>query len=316
MKEKVKKMTKTDILIIGGGAAGLSAGQYAARAGRDVIIVESMMIGGQCSYIDQIENYPGIDKPVSGFEIGEMMQHQAEKFGSKIVYDEFVSFEKKNDTFFVKLKADTVEAKALIWATGAQHRHLNIPGETELNGRGISYCGTCDGAFFKGQTIFVIGGGDTALTDALYLNRLSDDVTIVHRRNRFRAQKNLIEQIEKSNIKTIMNKKPLEIKGTDNKVSSIVLEDVVTGEKEEHETKAVFIFAGMLPQTQLLPKELVNDHGYVDTDQRMESSMKGFFAAGDVRNTPFRQVITAASDGSVAAHCASEYIDSITGNSY
>lgn len=309
-------MTKTDILIIGGGVAGLSAGQYAARAGRDVIIVESMMPGGQCAFIDQIDNYPGIDKPVSGFELGDMFQRQAEKFGAKIVYDEFVSFEKKNDTFYVKLKEDTVETKALIWATGAQHRHLNIPGESELNGRGVSYCGTCDGAFFKGQTIFVVGGGDTALTDALYLNRLSDDVTIIHRRDRFRAQNNLIAQIEKSTIKVIMNKKPLEIKGIDNKVSSIILEDVVTGEKKEHETKAVFIFAGMLPQTQLLPKELVNPHGYVDTDQRMESSMKGFFAVGDVRNTPFRQVITAASDGSVAAHCASEYIDSISGNVY
>jgi thioredoxin reductase (NADPH) len=309
-------MTKTDILIIGGGAAGLSAGQYAARAGRDVIIVESMMPGGQCAFIDMIENYPGIDKPVSGFEIGEMFQNQAEKFGAKIVYDEFVSFEKKDNTFFVKLNSDTIEAKALIWATGAKHRHLDIPGEEEFNGRGVSYCGTCDGAFFKGQTIFVIGGGDTALTDALYLNRISDDVTIVHRRDRFRAQNNLIESVNKTNIKTLMNKKPLEIKGTDNKVSSIVLEDTKTGEKEEHPTKAVFIFAGMLPQTQLLPKELINSYGYVDTNQEMETSMKGFYAIGDVRNTPFRQVVTAASDGAIAAHCASEYIDCITGNEY
>ncbi|MBK5200867.1 MAG: FAD-dependent oxidoreductase [Spirochaetaceae bacterium] len=309
-------MIKTDILIIGGGAAGLSAGQYGARAGRDVVIVEALMIGGQLAYIDSIENYPGIDKPISGFEIAEMLQKQAEKFGTKIVYDEFVSFEKKNDTFFVKLNEDEVEAKTLIWATGAKHRHIDIPGEEELNGRGVSYCGTCDGAFFKNQTIFIVGGGDTALTDALFLNKLSDDVTIVHRRNRFRAQQNLIDLIEKSSIKTIMEVKPIEILGEDNKVSAIVLEDVNTGEKTTHKTKAVFIFAGMLPQTQLLPKELLDNYGYVNTNQNMETSIPGFYAIGDVRDTPFRQVITAASDGAIAAHSASEYIDNISGNSY
>jgi thioredoxin reductase (NADPH) len=309
-------MIKTDMLIIGGGAAGLSAGQYGARAGRDVVIVEALMPGGQLAYIDSIENYPGIDKPISGFEIGEMLQNQAEKFGAKIVYDEFVSFEKKGDTFYVKLKEDEVETKTIIWATGAKHRHIDVPGEEEYNGRGVSYCGTCDGAFFKNQTIFVVGGGDTALTDALFLNKLSDDVTIVHRRSRFRAQQNLIELVEKSNIKTIMNVKPVEILGEDNKVSAIVLEDVNTKEQTTHKTKAVFIFAGMLPQTQLLPKDLLDDHGYVDANQSMETSLPGFYAIGDVRNTPFRQVVTATSDGAIAAHAASEYIDNISGNAY
>lgn len=309
-------MIKTDILIIGGGAAGLSAAQYGARAGRDVVIIEALMPGGQLSYIDSLENYPGIANPISGYELGEMLQNQAEKFGAKIVYDEFVSFEKKNDTFFVKLKEDEVEAKALIWATGAKHRHLDIPGEKELNGRGVSYCGTCDGAFFKNQTIFVIGGGDTALTDALFLNKLSDDITIVHRRNRFRAQQNLVDLVEKSPIKLIMNSKPIEILGEDNKVASIVLENVDTGEKTTHKTNAVFIFAGMLPQTQLLPKELLDSHGYVDTNKNMETSLPGFYGIGDVRNTPFRQVVTATSDGAIAAHAASEYIDNISGNSY
>ncbi len=309
-------MIKTDILIVGAGAAGLSAGQYGARAGRDVVIVEALMPGGQCAYIDMIENYPGFDTPVSGFEIGDRMQKQAEAFGAKIVYDEFVSFEKKDDMFFVKLAGQEVETKSIIWATGAKHRHIDIPGEEEFNGRGVSYCGTCDGSFFKQQTIFVIGGGDTALTDALYLSKLSDDVTIVHRRDRFRAQDDLIQRVKKTKIKTIMNKRPLEIKGEDNKVSSIVLEDVVTGEKSEHSTKAVFIFAGMIPQTQLLPKELVDDHGYVVADQKMQTAIKGFFVAGDVRDTPFRQVVTAASDGAIAAHSASEYIDEIDGNAY
>lgn len=309
-------MIKTDILIIGGGTAGLSAGQYGARAGRDVVIVEALMPGGQLSYIDLLENYPGIDKPISGFAFGEMLQKQAEDFGAKIIYDEFVSFEKKNDTFFVKLKEDEVEAKALIWATGAQHRHINIPGETEFNGRGVSYCGTCDGAFFKNQTIFVVGGGDTALTDALFLHKLSDDITIIHRRNRFRAQQNLVDLVEKSSIKTIMEVKPVEILGEDNKVSAIVLENVNTGEKTTHKTNAVFIFAGMIPQTQLLPKNLLDPYGYVNTNQNMETSLPGFYGIGDVRNTPFRQVVTAASDGAIAAHAASEYIDNISGNSY
>jgi len=308
-------MTKTDILIIGGGAAGLAAAQYGARAGRTVHIVEKLAPGGQFMYIDKIENYPGFVEPISGFEVADRMQKQAENFGAKFIYDEFVSFEKKDNIFYVKLKNDDVEAQALIWATGAEHRHLNIPGEEEFQGRGVSYCGTCDGPFFRGKKIVVVGGGDTALTDAIYLSKLSDDVTIVHRRNRYRAQANLIDQVNNSKIKQELEYKPVEILG-DEKVTSIKIENTTDGSQKTLEADAVFIFAGMLPQTELLDKNLVNKWGYVDTNQSMETSLKGFYAIGDVRNTPFRQVVTAVSDGAIAAHSATEYIDEINNNKY
>jgi thioredoxin reductase (NADPH) len=243
------------------------------------------------------------------------MQKQAENFGANFIYDEFVSFEKKDNKFYVKLKNDTAEAQALIWATGAEHRHLDIPGEEEFSGKGVSYCGTCDGPFFRGKKIVVIGGGDTALTDAIYLSKLSDDVTIVHRRNRFRAQANLVEQVEESKIKLELEYKPIEIIGSE-KVEAIKLESTKDGSTKTLETDAVFIFAGMLPQTNLLDKSLLDDWGYVKTNGSMETSLKGFYAIGDVRDTPFRQVITAASDGAIAAHQASEYIDELNHNKY
>ncbi len=307
-------MIKTDILIIGGGAAGLAAAQYGARAGRTVHVVEKLATGGQFMYIDMIENYPGLE-PISGFEVADRMQKQAENFGANFIYDEFVSFEKKDNKFYVKLKNDTAEAQALIWATGAEHRHLNIPGEEEFSGKGVSYCGTCDGPFFRGKKMVVIGGGDTALTDAIYLSKLSDDVTIIHRRNRFRAQANLVEQVEESKIKLELEYKPIEIFGSE-KVEGIKLESTKDGSTKTLETDAVFIFAGMLPQTDLLDKSLLDDWGYVKTNGSMETSLKGFYAIGDVRDTPFRQVITAASDGAIAAHQASEYIDELNHNKY
>jgi thioredoxin reductase (NADPH) len=308
-------MIKTDILIIGGGAAGLAAAQYGARAGRTVHLVEKLATGGQFMYIDKIENYPGLVEPISGFEVADRMLKQAQNFGANIIYDEFISFEKKGDKFFVKLKNEEVETFTIIWATGAVHRHLDIPGEEEFSGRGVSYCGTCDGPFFRGKRIMVIGGGDTALTDALYLSKLSDDVTLIHRRNRFRAQANLVDQVKNSNIKLEMEYRPLEILG-DDKVTSIKLESTVDKSTKVLDADAVFIFAGMLPQTDLLDKSLLDDWGYVDANQKMETSLKGFYAIGDVRNTPFRQVVTAASDGAIAAHSASEYIDEVTNNKY
>lgn len=308
-------MIKTDILIIGGGTAGLSAAQYGARAGRTVHVVEKLAVGGQFMYIDKIENYPGIVEPVAGFEVADRMLKQAENFGAKMIYDEFVSYEKKDNKFFVKLKNEEVEADAIIWATGAEHRHLGIPGEKEFAGRGVSYCGTCDGPFFRDKKIVVIGGGDTALTDALFLTKISDDITIVHRRDRFRAQAHLVERVEKSNIKLELQYKPLEILGEDT-VTSIKLESTVDGSTKTLDADAVFIFAGMIPQTELLDKSLLDEWGYVATDKFMETSLKGFFAAGDVRDTPFRQVVTAASDGAIAANSASEYIDEINDMKY
>ncbi|MCH3918738.1 MAG: thioredoxin-disulfide reductase [Spirochaetia bacterium] len=309
-------MKQTDIAIIGGGPGGLAAAQYGARAGRDVLIIEKLAAGGQTMLIDRIENYPGFDEAITGFELADKMQRQAENFGAKLLYDELVSIKKDDKYFEVNLKSETVQAKTVIIATGAKHRVLDIDGEATYSGKGVSYCGTCDGPFFRNKTIYVIGGGDTALTDALYLSKLSDDVTLVHRRDRFRAQDNLVRQISASKIKTMMNFKPVSIKGDGTKVTAIELESTVDGQHVTKPTSAVFIFAGMLPQTEMLDKELLDKTGYVMTNDRMETKMPGLFAIGDVRNTPFRQVVTAAADGAVAAHIASEYIDEIEGNAY
>ncbi|MEA4861039.1 MAG: thioredoxin-disulfide reductase [Sphaerochaeta sp.] len=311
-------MIEQDVLIIGSGVAGMSAAQYAARAGRSVTLLESIAPGGQTMYIDMIENYPGFDQPISGYEIGMKFHAQAEQFGAKLVYATVSSLRKEGDDFLVETAdGETYKAKAVIYATGAKHRHLGVEGEEQYNGKGVSYCGTCDGPFFKGKKILVVGGGDTALTDAIYLSKLSEHITIIHRKDRFRAQDNLVEQVNRNkNIELVMKHTATEIKGDGKKVTSVMLKDLEKNEEYEREFDAVFIFVGMLPQTDLLDKSVLDESGYVITNERMETSTPGLYAAGDVRTTVFRQLVTAASDGAIAAHCASEYIDELEGNAY
>lgn len=311
-------MIEQDILIIGSGVAGMSAAQYAARAGRSVTLLESIAPGGQTMYIDMIENYPGFDQPISGYEIGMKFHSQAEQFGAKLVYATVDSLTKEGDIFTAKTSdGETYQAKAVIFATGAQHRHLGVEGEEEYNGKGVSYCGTCDGPFFKGKNILVVGGGDTALTDALYLSKLSEHVTIIHRKERFRAQDNLVEQVKHNkNIETILQHTITKIVGDGKNVTSVMLKDLAENKEYERQFDVVFIFVGMIPQTTLLDKSVLDESGYIMTNQKMETSLKGLYAAGDVRDTVFRQLITAASDGAVAAHCASEYIDELEGRAY
>jgi thioredoxin reductase (NADPH) len=310
-------MVEQDIIIIGSGVAGMAAAQYGARAGRSVTLIEEMAPGGQLMYIDMIENYPGFDKPVSGYDLGIKFQAQAEQFGAKIVYGSVTSLKKEKDVFTVTTSSETYQAKAVIIATGAKHRHLGADGEETYQGKGVSYCGTCDGPFFKKKKILVVGGGDTALTDALYLAKLSDDVVIVHRKDRFRAQDNLVDQVKRNkNIETVMEQTLIKIEGDEKRVTGAILKNLVTNEEYHRDFDAVFIFVGMLPQTALLDKKLLDESGYVVTNEKMETGEKGLYAVGDVRNTVFRQLVTAASDGSIAAHCASEYIDEIEGKEY
>ncbi|NLK05389.1 MAG: thioredoxin-disulfide reductase [Spirochaetales bacterium] len=311
-------MIEQDVLIIGSGVAGMSAAQYAARAGRSVTLLESIAPGGQTMYIDMIENYPGFDQPISGYEIGMKFHAQAEQFGAKLVYATVNSLKKEGDDFLAETAdGETYKAKAVIFATGAKHRHLGVEGEEQYNGKGVSYCGTCDGPFFKGKKILVVGGGDTALTDAIYLSKLSEHITIIHRKDRFRAQDNLVEQVNRNkNIELVLKHTATEIKGDGKKVTSVMLKDLEKNEEYEREFDAVFIFVGMLPQTDLLDKSVLDESGYVITNERMETSIAGLYAAGDVRTTVFRQLVTAASDGAIAAHCASEYIDELEGNAY
>lgn len=298
---------KCDILTIGAGPAGLSAAAYSARAGYKTIVMDNMGTGGQLMFIDKIENYPGVAE-ISGFELAERYEKQCEEFGVQVEYAKAQSIEKKNDVFIVKTEGEDIEAKAIIIATGASHRHLDVPGENEYAGRGVSYCATCDGPFFKNKDIIVVGGGDTALTDAIYLSKICKSVTIIHRRNEFRAQKVLQDRIMKiDNIKTEMSNNIVEIHGDGSKVTSAVLKD-----GRELSTDGVFVLVGTTPNSSIVENICTLDKGAIETNDRMETSEKGIFAAGDVRNTPFRQVVTAAGDGAIAAHSADEYIQDMS----
>jgi thioredoxin reductase (NADPH) len=309
--------TDVDLVIIGAGAAGLTAAQYGARANLKTLLIEEMAPGGQALLIDHLENYPGYAEPKSGFELAQEMQAQAEKFGAEFITDSVNSLKKEGNTFILSLAGGgTIHAQAVILATGAKHRTLDIPGEAQFSGRGISYCATCDGPFFKGKKMFVVGGGDAACDEAQFLAKLSDKIVMIHRRDRFRAQKSLADRVlHNKNIEIRFNTRMLEIKG-DQKVRSVVLENLETKKTYEEETDAVFVFVGSIPQTALVPETEKDESGSIITDQRMESSVKGLFVAGDVRATPFRQVVVAAGEGAIAAHSAAQYIDDIRGEAY
>lgn len=293
-----------DVIVVGAGPAGMSAAGYAARAGYDVLLLDAAAPGGQLMFIDQIENYPGFES-ISGFALAEKMESQASAFGVEIEYGEVTSLRKSDDGFTVSTSDGDVHARAVILAMGARHRHLDVPGEEEYSGRGVSYCATCDGPFFKGRRVVVVGGGDTALTDAVYLSRLCSSVKLVHRRNEFRAQKAIQDKMKACvNIQTVTPHTIKEILGDGEKVTGVVLDDGST-----IETDGIFIFTGIVPNSQIV-KGLVelDDAGFVMTDAMMRTSLEGMYAVGDLRTTPFRQVVTAAGDGAVAAHMADEYL--------
>ncbi len=305
-----------DLVVIGAGAAGLAAAQYGARANLKTLVIEEMASGGQALLIDSLENYPGYADAKSGFEFAQDMHRQAEKFGASFQTDTVSSLKKEGDLFVIETSGGTVTAYAVILATGAKHRTIDVPGEEEYSGRGVSYCATCDGPFFKNKKMFVVGGGDAACDEAMFLAKLSEQVVMVHRRDRFRAQKSLADRVLKNhNIDVRFNHVVQEIKG-DKKVQSVVLKRVDTGEVYVEETDAVFVFVGSIPQTALVPEAEKDESGSIVTDQRMESSIPGLFVAGDVRATPFRQVVVAAGEGAVAAHSAAQYIDDLKGEAY
>ena len=319
-----------DLIIIGAGPAGLSSAQYGARANLSVLVLEHLSPGGQALLIDVLENYPGIAPGKTGFEFGEDLRRQAERFGAKFLSESAQTLAKEGDAFTLTLaNGKTMSAPAVILATGAKHRTLDIPGEQEFSGRGVSYCATCDGPFFKNKKVFVVGGGDAACDEAMFLSRLTNQVIMIHRRERFRAQKALAERtLNNPNIEVRFNTVMKEIKGTPGgKVTSVILGNAKGKNQEEelsngnsvYEESAdgVFIFTGILPQTSLVSSiAAMDESGYVITDQGMATSLPGLFAAGDARATPFRQVITAAGDGAVAAHSAAAYIDGLKGEAY
>ena len=299
-----------DLLIVGAGPAGMTASIYASRANLSVLMLEKKYPGGQMLTTEEIENYTGFDH-VSGPELSEKMFEHSKKFGTEFGFGTITNIEVKDGLKYVTADDKEYVAKSVIIATGSEHRTLGIPGEEEFSGKGVSYCAVCDGAFFRNKEVVVIGGGDSAIEEALYLSNLVSKVTVVHRRDELRAQKILQDRaFAKENIEFIWNHVPVEIKG-ERKVSSIDLKDVKTGEISNISADGVFVYVGMLPQTDDFKNLGITDaSGYIPTNDHLESSIPGIFAAGDVRVKELRQVITATSDGAIAAQSAYNYVES------
>jgi thioredoxin reductase (NADPH) len=306
-----------DVIIIGGGPAGLTAGLYASRGRLKTLLLEKMGCGGQAAITDHIENYPGFSEGIGGFELAAKIEEQARKFALEIRTEEVqqISYDAGSNTSKVFTGDNTYATCALVIASGAQYKMLNVPGETEFRGRGVSYCATCDGPFFRGKRVAVIGGGDSALQEALYLSRLASRVTIVHRRDRLRATKILQERVhETPSIELALNSVVTAITG-DDLVRGITVKDVVSSAERNIPLDGVFIFVGWKPNTEFL-KDLVtlDDAGYIVTDETMATSRPGIFACGDARRKLLRQVVTAAGDGATAAFAAQEYLETHRGS--
>lgn len=296
-----------DYIIIGAGPAGLASAQYAARSGLKTVVLDMAGAGGQVMQINDLENYPGVFPAVNGADFMETMKKQAEAFGAAVEFEQILSIDKPGELFVVKSKNKIYEGKCLCLATGAIHKNLEVPGEKEFTGRGVSYCAVCDGPFFRNKKIVVVGGGDSAVTEAIYLASLSKEVSIVHRRDNFRAQKALVDKMFAAGVEPIYNSVVKSVNGT-SRVESVTLENVETGVQSQLETAAVFIFTGMQPQTDLVEMLPKDESGYIKTNDKMETIIPGLFAAGDVRSKPFRQIVTAVSDGAIAAHAAAEIL--------
>lgn len=292
---------KYDYIIIGAGPAGLASAQYAARGGLKTLVLESGLVGGQVTQITELENYPGVYPAANGYDFMETMLNQAEEFGAEVKVAIVSSIDKSGDTFRVTAEKNVYESPYLCIATGAVHSKLNVPGESELTGKGVSYCATCDGPFFADKRIVVIGGGDSACSEAIYLSTISSNVKIVHRRDKFRAQKAIVDKMLSKGIEPVYNSVVKSMNGT-SKVESVTLKNVITEEETELICDGVFIFTGMVPQTALVEMLPKDDSGYLLTDEEMQTAIPGLFVIGDVRSKSFRQVVTAVSDGAVAAH--------------
>lgn len=294
-----------DILIIGSGPAGLSAAVYAKRANLNVLVAEKIYCGtGQIAESNQVDNYLGL-AGINGYDLGEKFREHAVSLGVEFKDGEAVQFVQEDGNWKVTFQnGDVIEAGAVIYAAGAIHRHLNIPGENEFAGRGVSYCATCDGAFFKGRTTAVIGGGDTALDDALYLSDLSSKVYLVHRRDEFRGSAKTVEKLrEKGNVEFVLSARPERIEGEDS-VQQLHLED-----GRSLSVDGIFIAVGMEPVTGAVKDVVELDKGgYIVAEETGETSAKGFFVAGDARTKALRQVVTAVSDGANAATAAEQYL--------
>ncbi len=307
-----------DLIILGGGPAGLTAALYGARAKLKTLVIESKIEGGQITNTTDVENYPGIDM-INGAELGAKMKKQVVEFGAEFVYDEVVEAELKEEVKKIKTKEKEYETKAVIIATGADPRKIGCPGEEEYAGKGISYCATCDAAFYEGLEVYVVGGGDSAIDEALFITKFAKKVHIIHRRDALRASQTLQKRaFDNDKIDFIWDSTVKEIKG-DMTAKELVLENLKTGEVKSitsDEPFGIFVFIGYVPNTKLFEDQIEMEKGYIKTDEEMHTNLDGVFAAGDLRIKTVRQVVTAASDGAIAAVNAEKYIAEKEGKLY
>ena len=310
--------TDRDLIIIGAGGAGLSAAQYGARGNLRTLVLEEVSSGGQALLIEGLENYPGFSDPINGYDFTQKMEEQARKFGAEFENSGVTGITRENHIFKVHTDKGTITAPTVILATGAVHKSLGVPGEAELAGHGVSYCATCYGPFFKGKRMLVVGGGDAACDEAMYLSHLASGVLMIHRRDKFRAQKSLASRVlANPKIEVRFNTELRKIEG-DRMVTKVRLYNNATQKECEEPVAAVFVFIGSDPKSALAASLGVplDDVGYVKTDELMETPIRGLYAVGDVRATPFRQLVVAASEGAIAAHAAGQYIDELKGEKY
>lgn len=301
-----------DVIIAGAGPAGMTAAVYASRANLTTLMIERGIPGGQMANTEDVENYPGYDH-ILGPDLSNKMFEHAKKFGAEYAYGDIKEVIDNGDYKTIVAGNKEYKTKALIITTGAEYKKMGIPGEEELSGRGVSYCAVCDGAFFKERHLVVVGGGDSAVEEGMYLTRFASKVTIIHRRDELRAQKILQDRAFKNEkIDFIWNTLVNEINGTDGKVSSVTLENRETGEVSDFPADGVFIYIGTEPLSGPFQSlGITNEEGYIETDENMATKVPGVFAAGDIRAKKLRQIVTATGDGSIAAEEAISYVESL-----
>lgn len=302
-------MEKYDLAIIGAGSAGLSAAIYASRGGLKTVVFEKALVGGQIVLTTEVENYPGFEESISGFDLIDKMKQQALKFGALILEENVKAFSIEGLCKIIETEKNTYRAKSVIFATGAHPRRLNVPGEDKFTGRGVSYCATCDGALFRNKVVAVIGGGDSAVEEAMFLTKFARKVYIIHRRDQLRAVYAIQQRAFKNpKIEFIYDTVVQEIVG-DNLVESITLFNKKTNLTSTLEVNGIFVYVGIIPNSELIESRVpLDNQGFVITDEEMHTNIPGFYAAGDIRKKTLRQVVTATNDGAIAAFNAEKWI--------
>jgi len=301
-----------DVIIIGAGPAGMTAAVYTSRGNLSTLMLERGVPGGQMANTEDVENYPGFDH-ILGPDLSNKMFEHAKKFGAEYAYGDVKEIIDGKEYKTIKAGKKEYKARSIILSTGAEYKKLGVPGEKELGGRGVSYCAVCDGAFFKGKDLVVVGGGDSAVEEGVYLTRFANKVTIVHRRDKLRAQQILQKRAkENEKINFIWNSTVKEINDQNGKVGSVTLVSTENGSESEFAADGAFIYIGMVPLTKPFESlNILNDEGYIETDSAMQTNVKGIFAAGDVRDKTLRQIVTATGDGSIAAQSVQHYVEEL-----